>query len=245
MRRRRFVAGIGTLIAARAAGAHAAADRDHRIVLDVPRLSEDPAGVPVQVSVEHAMEPDHHIRSIELSLPGDPVPDKGTFLFTPGNGRAFVAFRMRSGTGGALRAVAECSTHGRFTETREIKVVEGGCATVLDGAARERPRNVQIRLPQTVRAGETFDVRVRVEHATDPGLSLRNGKYVREAPEFYLKEMLVFVDDQKVSQFRMSSAVSANPIIRFPLRVMRSGMLKVAFVNTDGHRAEATQPIRV
>jgi hypothetical protein len=173
------------------------------------------------------------------------VPYKGTFLFTPGNGRAFLAFRMRSGTGGALRAVAECSTHGRFTETREIKVVEGGCATVPDGAARERPRNVQIRLPQTVRAGESFDVRVRVDHATDPGLSLRNGKYVREAPEFYLKEMLVFVDDQKVSEFRMSSAVSANPIIRFPLRVTRSGMLRVAFVNSDGHRAEATQPIRV
>jgi predicted secreted protein len=235
----------GTVMLLGTPGARAAADRDHRIVLDVPRLSEDPAGVPVQVSVEHPMEPDHHIRSIELSLPGDPVPYKGTFLFTPGNGRASLAFRMRSGTGGALRAVAECSTHGRFTETRDIKVVEGGCATPLDGGTRERPRNVQIRLPDTVRAGQAFDVRVRVNHATDPGLSFRNGTYVREAPEFFLKEMLVFVDDQKISEFRMSSAVSANPIIRFPLRVTRSGILKVVFVNSEGHRAEATQPIRI
>jgi hypothetical protein len=123
--------------------------------------------------------------------------------------------------------------------------VEGGCATPLDGGTRERPRNVQIRLPDTVRAGQAFDVRVRVNHATDPGLSFRNGTYVREAPEFFLKEMLVFVDDQKISEFRMSSAVSANPIICFPLRVTRSGILKVVFVNSEGHRAEATQPIRI
>jgi hypothetical protein len=33
----------------------------------------------------------------------DPVPSKGKFLFTPANGRAWVAFPMRLGAGGLLR----------------------------------------------------------------------------------------------------------------------------------------------
>lgn len=240
--RRRFV--IGAALALVPAAAHAQAPAGHRITLDIPALSEDPTGVPVSVSIDHPMDPDHHIASVEISLPGDPVPYKGTFTFTPANGRAAVAFKMRSGAGGAVRATAECTRHGRFTGTREIRVAEGGCAMPPDRAGRDRPRNVQIRLPQTLRAGETAEARVRVEHNTETGLAFVGGKYVREAPEFFLKQMLVYLDDRQISEFRMSSAISPNPIIRFPFKAPRSGTLRVVFVNSDGHRAEATQTIK-
>src|SRR5687768_16649960 len=69
-------------------------DRDHRPVIDAPTLSEDPSAVPLQVSVNHPMATDHFIRSIAIRLDNDPVPDKGTFLFTPANGQAAVAFPM-------------------------------------------------------------------------------------------------------------------------------------------------------
>jgi sulfur-oxidizing protein SoxY len=240
--RRRFllVAAAFTLTPAPARGQ---APADHQIKLDIPLLSEDPAGVPVGVAIDHPMEPDHYIRSVEVTLATDPVPYKGTFQFSPANGRAAVAFKMRSGAGGTVSAVAECSRHGRFSSTRDIRVAEGGCAMPPDSTAHTPPRNVQIRLPQGARPGEIVEARVRVEHNTETGLSFRGGKYVREAPEFYLKEMLVFLDNQKVSEFRMSSAVSPNPIIRFPIRVPRSGTLKVVFVNSAGQRAEATQSI--
>jgi hypothetical protein len=48
-----------------------------------------------------------------VTLDKDPVPWKGKFDFTPGNGRAWVAFTMRSDTGGLVRAVAECSSSPR------------------------------------------------------------------------------------------------------------------------------------
>ena len=160
------------------------------------------------------------------------------------NGRASVAFKMRSGSGGVVRAIAECTRHGRFTGTREIRVAEGGCAMPPDRAGRDRPRNVQIRLPQTLRAGDTVEARVRVEHNTETGLVFVNGRYVREAPEFYLKEMLVLLDDRPISEFRMSSAISPNPVIRFPFRVPSHGTLKVVFVNSDGVRAQAAQTFK-
>ena len=43
----------------------------------------------------------------------------------------------------------------------------------------------------------------------------------------------------------MTSAVSANPLIRFPLRVIRSGTLRVVFTNSEGQRWEAAQRIQV
>src|SRR5262245_31997873 len=133
--RRHFVIAAGVTIVAPWTPRHAhaqsaAADREHQVKLEMPWIAEDPAAVPVQVSVDHPMEPDHYIRSIDVVLEKDPVPHKGKFVFTPANGRAWAAFTVRSGTGGLVKATAECSRHGRFVGTREVRVAEGGCAGV-------------------------------------------------------------------------------------------------------------------
>jgi len=88
-------------------------------------------------------------------------------------------------------------------------------------------------------------VRAKVDHNSYTGLVLKNGKYIREAPEFYVKQMLVFLDDEKISEFQMTSAVSANPLIRFAVRAKRSGTLRVMFVNNEGQRWEASERIRL
>lgn len=191
------------------------------------------------------MEPDHFIKSIEVVLEKDPVPYKGKFLFTPANGRAWVAFQMRSGAGGLVKAVAECSKHGRFVATRELLVVEGGCTTAPEKAGRERMGNPMLRLPRTVKAGEIVEIRAKVNHNSHTGLALKNGKFVREAPEFYVERMLVYLNDQKVCEFQMTSAVSPNPLIRFPLKATRTGTLRVLFVNNEGQRWEVSQLLRV
>jgi predicted secreted protein len=85
------------LLAPRSLRAQSAPEREHQLRIEVPILAEDATAVPVQVSVDHPIEPDHHIKSIEIALDKDPVPYKGKFLFTPANGRAWVAFPMRSG----------------------------------------------------------------------------------------------------------------------------------------------------
>jgi sulfur-oxidizing protein SoxY len=243
-RRAVLLGGILTLLAPRRSDAQPDLEREHRPLIEAPTLSEDPSAVPLQVSVNHRMEPDHFIRSLEIRLDNDPVPYKGTFFFTPANGQAAVAFQMRSGVGGLLKVLAECSRHGRFVSTKEIRVAEGGCAGPPD-TARDRLGNPRIRLPESIKAGEVVQVRAKVDHNSYTGLVLRSGNYVREAPDFYVKQMLVFLDDEKISEFQMTSAVSANPLIRFPFRATRSGTLRIVFVNNEGQRWEAAQRIRV
>jgi len=232
------------LLAPRRLYAQPVLEREHRPAIDSPTLSEDPSAVPLRVSVSHPMEPNHFIRSIEIRLDNDPVPYKGKFFFTPANGQAAIALSMRSGAGGLLKVTAECSRHGRFISTKETRVADGGCAGPPD-TTRDRLGNPRIRLPEAIRVGDIVQVRAKVDHNSYTGLVLKSGKYVREAPEFYIKQMLVFLDDQQVSEFQMTSAVSANPLIRFPLQVIRSGTLRVVFTNSEGQRWEAAQRIQV
>src|SRR6266849_6594375 len=243
-RRALLLGGTLTLLMPSAPQAQPALEGEHRPMIDSPTLSEDPSAVPLQVSVNHPMEPDHFIRSIEIRLDNDPVPYKGTFLFTPANGQAAVAFQMRSGAGGVLKVTAECSRHGPFVATQEIRVTEGGCGGVPD-TSRDRLGNARVRLPESIRAGEVVQIRAKIDHTSHTGLVFKNGKYVREAPEFYVKQMLVFLDDEKISEFQMTAAVSANPLIRFAVRAKRSGTLRVMFVNNEGQRWEASERIRL
>jgi sulfur-oxidizing protein SoxY len=250
MNRRAFltlgaVAGLAGPGLTRLASAQSRSDREHRIDLDVPILSEEPAAVPIRVAVEHPMEPDHYIQSIEISIDRDPVPAKGKFLFSPANGRPWAAYQMRSGTGGLVRAVAVCSRHGEFLASREARVVEGGCSTPPERGARDRAGNPELRLPRAVKPGEPFEVRARVSHGSHTGLVLKHGKFVRELPEYYVKQMTVWLDDQRVSEFQMTSAVSPNPLIRFSLRVNGPVTLRVQFVNSEEQRWEVSQAIRV
>src|SRR3989449_9400424 len=168
-------------------------EREHRPAIDSPTLSEDPSAVPLRVSVSHPMEPNHFIRSIEIRLDNDPVPYKGTFFFTPANGQAAIAFQMRSGSGGLLKALAECSQHGRFVVTKEIRVAEGGCAGPPD-TTRYRLGNPRLRLPESIRAGEVVQVRAKVDHNSYTGLVFVDGNIAFDAPPFYFEHMLRFLD---------------------------------------------------
>jgi predicted secreted protein len=241
--RRAVLAGLGAALLGpwRASGG---AGQEHVPQLDLPILTEDPAAVPVIVGVDHPMEPGHYIRSIRITLPTDPVPDKGLYQFTPLSGRAWVSFQMRSGAGGVVRAEAEDTRHGKFVASGEVRVAEGGCGVGPDKVDRRRAGNPVIRLPRSVGAGQIVEVRARIDHGSHTGLAFKGGRYVREAPPYYLTDLLATFDDTTICDFRLTSAVSPNPLIRFNLRVPAAGTLRVVWKNNEGKTWEASQPIR-
>jgi len=216
----------------------------HRPRIATPNLAEDPIAVPVRVSVEHPMEPGHFIESLDIVLATDPVPRKGTFRFTPANGRAEVAFPMRSGVGGLLEVTATCSRHGRFVGTRELRVAGDGCAVDLETPAKNRARHPKLRVTDTPWGRGVVEVLARLDHESDTGLRSIGGKYVRVRPEFFLRQMRVYLGRRMVSDFRFTSALSPSPIIRFPLKITGEQRLRVVFLNSEGRQWEATQLIR-
>jgi desulfoferrodoxin (superoxide reductase-like protein) len=212
------------------------------VKIDVPTVAENPTSVPIRVSVDHPMAPDHFIRLIEVVVDTDPVAHKGTYRFSPGNGQVWLAFPMRSGVGGVVKATAECTRHGRFTGTAEMRVSSDGCATFAGGLARDEVGKPRARLARPAHVEDVVEVRAKIDHDSDTGLELKGGKYVHVRPEFFVKHVQVYIDHEPVSEFTFTSALSPNPLIKFPVKV-RPGMLRVVFINNEGRRWEATEPL--
>ena len=229
-------------------------DTLHRPLLRVPAATANGARVPVIVEMTHSMERDHHVGVLEVVNPRDPVPLKGRFQFTPANGRAYVAFQARLDEGAStVMATAECSRHGRFTATAPLRIAEGGggCAGSAPSVARMEADQIRpplIRIPQLVAEGyvgaaDIIDVQVKTKHPNRTGLVVRDGRFVQDSEPFHLKEMDVFYDEERVSRFALSPALSDNPLITFKLHVRPGATIRVTLTNTRGQRFEATHQI--
>jgi len=98
----------------------------HSPRLRVPAFTSNGARVPIVVEVPHPMTADHRITGVQIVNPRDPVPVKGTFEFSPANGRAYVAFPARLDEGPSIvTATAECGRHGRFAATAAVTIADG------------------------------------------------------------------------------------------------------------------------
>lgn len=227
----------------------------HRPRLRVPALTSNGARVPIVVEVPHPMTPDHRITGLQILNPRDPVPVKGTFEFSPSNGRAYVAFQARLDEGPSIvTATADCGRHGRFAVTAAVTIAEGagGCAGGAPPAAWMAPDDIRppvIRIPQLVAEGrvgpdDLIDVQVKTKHPNRTGLVVRDGTFVQESEPFHLSEMVVFYGSEQVSRFVLSAALSDNPLITFKLRARRQAPIRVTLANTRGQRFEATHELR-
>jgi len=258
--RRRFLRLAAAAAGVAAAGAPAwrqaatAADDVHRPRLRLPAATSNGSRVPITVDVAHPMDPGHHVTSITVVNPRDPVPVKGTFHFTPASGRAHVAFQARLDEGpSAVVATADCGRHGRFSASAPVTVAAGGggCAggPPAPGSGDGEIRPPVIRIPRLVAGlpvgdGEIIDVQVKVKHPSRTGLALRDGRFVQEAEPFHLRDLEVFRDGERVSRFVLGAAMSDNPLITFKLRARPEATVAVALTNTRGDRFEATARLR-
>jgi sulfur-oxidizing protein SoxY len=258
--RRRFLglAAAGLVIGPRlprAAAESAMHERLHQPVLGMPSATSNGVRVPIRVDVPHPMDPDHHVSSLQVINPRDPVPLKGVFHFTPRNGRAHVAFQTRLDEGSStVLATADCGRHGRHTGTAAVAVAEGGggCAGGPPPAIRmaDEIRPPVIRIPalvaeRRIHAGDIIDIQVKTKHPNRTGLVARDGTFVQEAEPFHLSEMDVFYGGERVSHFALTAALSDNVLIAFKLRAGSAAAVRVTLTNTRGQRFEASHPIPV
>ncbi|MEE8364234.1 MAG: thiosulfate oxidation carrier protein SoxY [Gammaproteobacteria bacterium] len=103
-------------------------ERIHLPKITLPPVVEDGSQAPIQIELEHPMDEDHYIKSIQIINFNDPLQTKGNFYFSPLNGEAFIGTQIRlSGGESTVWAIAECNQHGRWAASRDTKVAAGGC----------------------------------------------------------------------------------------------------------------------
>jgi sulfur-oxidizing protein SoxZ len=106
----------------------------------------------------------------------------------------------------------------------------------------------RMRISRSIKMDKTFKVKVRFDHPSFTGLGLVDDKtepmFNRAKPVSYIRNMLVYYDDELVSRFRMSSAMANNPLFTFKLKATKKAPLKVVFVGNDGRRWETSADVK-
>jgi len=107
----------------------------------------------------------------------------------------------------------------------------------------------RMRISRSIKMDKTFKVKVRFDHPSFTGLGLVDDKtkpmFNRAIPVSYIRNMLVYYDDELVSRFRMSSAMANNPLFTFKLKATKKkAPLKVVFVANDGRRWETSTDVK-
>lgn len=102
-------------------------ERIHIPQLGLPPIAEDGAIVPAYVELDHPMDEDHFIRSVEILFYEDPVVAKGKFHFTPSNAAPYLSTQIRLGQSGQVVCISECNKHGKWIGVADVKVTVGGC----------------------------------------------------------------------------------------------------------------------
>ncbi len=99
------------------------------IELEVPRLAENGAQVPLTIRLDSPMTEDDRVTAIHIVATQNPAPGIGTFHLTPRLARAEVFTRIRVAEEQEILVLAELSDGRVLQAAAMIAVSIGGCAT--------------------------------------------------------------------------------------------------------------------
>jgi predicted secreted protein len=233
----------------------AGGDAEHGLVLRVPRVTRNGAKVPILVEMALPLTPAHHVATVRVANPGDPIPGKGTFHLTPANGLVRLGFQARMHEGSStVVATAECSRHGALTASSPIEIPPGagGCGGGAPELGRARGDDVAppvIRIPELVagraiRPGELVHVQLKMRHPNRTGLVFRDGRFVRESAPLHLRTIELFYGRELVSRLELTPALSDDPLVTVGLLARAAGTVRAVVTNSRGQRFEATHELR-
>jgi sulfur-oxidizing protein SoxY len=98
-----------------------------RIELVLPQIAENGNTVPIEIKVDSPMSEADYVKSVHVFADGNPNPNVATYHFTPANGAARFAARIRLAKTQNVIAIAEMSSGELYMAKSEVKVTIGGC----------------------------------------------------------------------------------------------------------------------
>ncbi len=101
--------------------------KEGMVSVDAPEIAENGNSVPIEVSVDSAMEGDDMVEEIMILADGNPNPDVATFKFSALSGEARASTRIRLAKTQNVVAVARMKDGSIYRASRAVKVTIGGC----------------------------------------------------------------------------------------------------------------------
>ena len=106
----------------------------------------------------------------------------------------------------------------------------------------------RLRISRRIKKDHEFKVKVKFDHPSFTGLGIVDDQtkpvFSRAVPVSFIRNMFVYYGDKLVSRFRMSSAISDDPLFTFKLKAVQEAPVKVVFVDNHGKRWETSKNIK-
>ena len=106
-----------------------------------------------------------------------------------------------------------------------------------------RMGTARVRMPESAKRGEVFEIRTMVQHPMESGFRLDNrGK---EIPRHIVESFVCNYNGKEIFRATLHPAVSTNPFFTFYVVAAESGELSFTWQDDQGGVATATQRLTV
>jgi sulfur-oxidizing protein SoxY len=205
------------------------------IKLEGPRRAESGAQVPITLTIDKALTDADAIKKVYLIVDANPIQLAAVYHFTPLNGKAQIATRIRQEADSFVRAIGETADGKLYMTAIEIRAA-GGCGGPVDGddkAIRAASGKIKMNVETPIKFGEANAATFLIKHPMFTGLQrdLVSGGY---KPAFYINKVAFTYNSKPVMHVDFGVAVAEDPYLRFHYVPDVPGMLEVKADDNEG-----------
>lgn len=226
-----FLEEVNRPLATLLAGARNNSDAQHTPHIRMPRVVEVANEVMVTVSVPLVGDEKHYIRRLVLIDENSLVKVKYIATFAPQVRPVQVGALIKMAKNSRIKAIAECSLHGKWLGVSEdIRVGIGGC-----GAGQEPSRKLvgEVLRVRFQEEGQGMKTSLLFRHPMTSGYLLTaDGRITKTHEPFFLKVARLIYKGQVLAEFELGPGLSENTQVSVLLPRLGSEPLKAEVVNT-------------
>ena len=214
--------------------------------LKAPFRAEDATVVPISISTHIPQTEQSYIRRIHVYIDKNPLSLVGIFEFTPLNGRADLAMRVRVDDFSYVRAIAEMNT-GELYMAKSFVRATGACSAPPPKSIEDSIANMGMMKIETVgevQLEKPTLLQLRIKHPNITGLQpMKIGSRVRP-PAHFLSQLDISYAGQPVMKALLTFSISMDPSFRFFFVPSSEGTITVEATDTEQNRWTVTQDIK-
>lgn len=216
------------------------------IRLEGPRRAESGAQVPVTLTVDKPLTDADAIKKVYLFVDANPIQLAAIYHFTPLNGKAQIATRIRMEADSFVRAIGETADGKLYMTAIEIRAA-GGCGGPVDGddtAIRAAAGKIKMNVESPVKLGEPTAATFMIKHPMFTGLQrdLASGGY---KPAFYIQKVAFTYNSKPLMHIDFGVAVAEDPHVRFFFVPEGSGSIEVKADDNEGKSFTHTAEVKI
>jgi sulfur-oxidizing protein SoxY len=212
---------------------------------EVPYRAEDGAMVPIDIKAKIPQSKEQFIKSYSVIIDENPKPLAGTFEFSPLNGKADLAMRIRVNAYSLVRVVGETNDGEYYMVSRYVKS-SGGCsapASTDAATALARLGKIRLKTPLVQLFDKPVKTRLAISHPNTSGLQ-KDQVTTLFIPPHYISKIEVKFNEEAIFTAETDISISENPNFKFYFVPQESGVLTTTVTDTEGNKFTQTEKLK-